>query len=975
MALLAAATSLFLFWPQDKSPAKVEARARAKLQSDPSNVEARLSLFNILDKRNALPEATVLLQDGLRLSPADPVLLKTAATAYFKWAERGEAPEKEKPKYEKSMLLWRRLVESGANSVENQVQLAESLIGCNRLRKAIALCEPLLAQNPDNPDLLVALGCALKKSGKYEKALPLLTKSTELAPNNYRTWRWLAVTQEALGDDKNAAVTMRKAFELCPEERRKEIGGYASYAEDLLEKTPSWEAFFAHFNLAERYGRDEGRPDRAAFEYEACIPLLPPNDERTHEYLAWAHDYLGTFRNYVDDPDGSLEHALKAVDEYLAINKTSQLGFAYESLAGAYDMMASRYPGRKQEYLEKQLGARENELKYARESQNDHLARHALSEKAITLFDLNGIEESRLTACRKEMRAVMPTSGPVSDCSYASLLNTEARLLFYEKNYAESEKLYSLAATYYGASNAIHDIRNGPTVFTALGYLAWKRDDLDTAVQQSERAIERLTVMRNKLGADQFRRQVGGKTWSDTFSNLILYCGKKKDTVGAFNYCEQYKARALLDLLGSKVEESRQEQRFQVAQAAPSNEDTGVAAPETGPASENHTRDLMFEETTFKRLPENTDTAKATIPSFISATSFQLEQLQPLAADINVVTYLVSADVCMLLVLTKDKVSAVELEKVSESGLTEEIKAFQSAIGVTAKSKRDLSVEASGEQKTPAAKGDLEKVSQQLYKELIEPALPYLTAGTVCICPDGVLNYLPFEALSKDGKYFAEEHTVFYAPSTSILKLCMDRNQNSHQSILALGNPNLQNPAFRLFNAESEVNMLKEFFPRADVFTGDAATETAAKEHAGAYDVLHFACHGELNLDDAMLTSLRLAPDAKNDGYLHAGEVFDMNLKASLVVLSACNTGLGELTSGNELMGLTRSFLYAGAPAIIASLWTVDDKSTALLMREFYKNWTTMNKAEALRQAKLAVMKDYPNPFYWAAFCLQGDYR
>jgi CHAT domain-containing protein len=159
------------------------------------------------------------------------------------------------------------------------------------------------------------------------------------------------------------------------------------------------------------------------------------------------------------------------------------------------------------------------------------------------------------------------------------------------------------------------------------------------------------------------------------------------------------------------------------------------------------------------------------------------------------------------------------------------------------------------------------------------------------------------------------------------------------------------------------------------VYTGDDATESVVSQHWHDYDILHFACHGELNLDEPMLTSLRLAPDDENDGYLHAGEVFEHDLSASLVVLSACNSALGELTSGNELMGLTRSFLYAGVPSIVASLWTVDDRSTSYLMQHFYKNLATMNKADALREAKLETMKKYPSPFHWAAFCLQGDYR
>ena len=287
---------------------------------------------------------------------------------------------------------------------------------------------------------------------------------------------------------------------------------------------------------------------------------------------------------------------------------------------------------------------------------------------------------------------------------------------------------------------------------------------------------------------------------------------------------------------------------------------------------------------------------------------------------------------------------------------------------------RDLTLELTPEAKEEAEKPEKD-CSEELYKLLIEPVLPFIKTKLVYISPDSVLNYLPFEALRKDGRYLIEDFSIAYAPSASVLKVCMDRERNRRESVLALGNPNLKNPAFRLVHAENEVNSLEGLFPQVDIYAGDDATESVVKEHGDGYDILHFACHGELNLDEPMLTSLRLAPDDENDGYLHAGEVFEHDLSASLVVLSACNSALGELTSGNELMGLTRSFLYAGAPSIVASLWTVDDRSTSYLMQQFYRNLATMSKADALRAAKLATMKEYPDPFHWAAFCLQGDYR
>jgi CHAT domain-containing protein len=100
-----------------------------------------------------------------------------------------------------------------------------------------------------------------------------------------------------------------------------------------------------------------------------------------------------------------------------------------------------------------------------------------------------------------------------------------------------------------------------------------------------------------------------------------------------------------------------------------------------------------------------------------------------------------------------------------------------------------------------------------------------------------------------------------------------------------------------------------------------------------------------------------LAREDKEDGRLEVREIFGMDLKAKLVVLSGCETGLGKLSTGDELVGLTRAFIYAGTPSVVASLWSVDDSSTAHLMASFYRNLKTMSKAEALRQAQLELIR------------------
>src|SRR5262249_5849873 len=154
-------------------------------------------------------------------------------------------------------------------------------------------------------------------------------------------------------------------------------------------------------------------------------------------------------------------------------------------------------------------------------------------------------------------------------------------------------------------------------------------------------------------------------------------------------------------------------------------------------------------------------------------------------------------------------------------------------------------------------------------------------------------------------------------------------------------------------------------------------------------DIIHFASHAELNENEPLASAILLAKSDKADGRLEVREIFGMDLKANLVVLSACETGLGKLFRGDELVGLTRAFIYARRPSVVASLWNVDDSSTAALMASFYKNLKTMSKVEALRQAQLQLIRGdgssklsticsrlralCSHPYFWAPFILVGD--
>jgi len=262
--------------------------------------------------------------------------------------------------------------------------------------------------------------------------------------------------------------------------------------------------------------------------------------------------------------------------------------------------------------------------------------------------------------------------------------------------------------------------------------------------------------------------------------------------------------------------------------------------------------------------------------------------------------------------------------------------------------------------------------TRQLYDLLIEPVRPYLTKERICIIPHQVLHYLPFQVLMKNHTYLIEEYDIFYCPSYSILKLCFEKNTRKKGRIMALGNPDLT-----LEYATKEVKDITSIpgYCNSISFTGKTATEKKLKQIAKNYDILHLATHSYLNQFNPLFSYIKLAPEEEEDGRLEVHEVFELGLSAYLVTLSACNTKIGKLTAGDEIVGLCRAFIYAGTPSVLVSLWEVDDKSTALLMSSFYKNLKIMDKAKALRRAQLEVMRNHSHPFHWASFLLVGDYN
>jgi CHAT domain-containing protein len=167
-----------------------------------------------------------------------------------------------------------------------------------------------------------------------------------------------------------------------------------------------------------------------------------------------------------------------------------------------------------------------------------------------------------------------------------------------------------------------------------------------------------------------------------------------------------------------------------------------------------------------------------------------------------------------------------------------------------------------------------------------------------------------------------------------------------------------------------EVSALVSLFPEAVALLDDQATLVALRQQAPTADVLHLACHGQFRPDNPLFSSLRLA-----DGWLTVRDAYNLDLPGGLVTLSACETGMSAVAPGDELIGLARGFLSAGASSLLVSLWTVGDESTAMLMTSFYTRLRAGDgPAAALCQAQRQALEYYPHPFFWSPFVLFGHW-
>jgi CHAT domain-containing protein len=524
--------------------------------------------------------------------------------------------------------------------------------------------------------------------------------------------------------------------------------------------------------------------------------------------------------------------------------------------------------------------------------------------------------------------------------------------------------------------------------------------------------------------------------------DVLMQLGKQeasRDAEGlAFNAVERARARSLLELL----QEARSQIREGVDPQLLEKERLLIqtlnakAAQQTRPATARNTQETEALAKEISRLTTEYDDLESQIKAkspryaaLVEPEPLGLKDIQQQVLDDSSVLleYMLGESRSYLWVITPTEISSYELPPRAEIEnaawrFRELLTANQPKAGETFEQHQARIVEADNH---------IAEASNSLSRLVIAPAVDKLGSKRLIVVPDGALQYIPFEALLVSGDPAAErplliDHEIVYEPSASALALVLKdsaQRMPAPKSIAIFANPVFEtddprvkfsgqktpqaagpNPkqeqllgVFRdiglsegkipaLPASRDEAEGIMSVVPHGTGLQAmgfDASRATFMNPDLAHYRIVHFATHGFVDYQHPELSGLVLSLVDLNgnpqDGFLRLHDIYNLKLSADLVVLSACNTGLGKDLKGEGLIGLTRGFMYAGARSVTASLWKVDDEATAELMKLFYEGMFQrgLTPASALREAQISMWKTkrWHAPYYWAAFVIQGEYN
>ena len=534
-----------------------------------------------------------------------------------------------------------------------------------------------------------------------------------------------------------------------------------------------------------------------------------------------------------------------------------------------------------------------------------------------------------------------------------------------------------------------------------LGRVAQVGEDNETAEQHYRAAAADLEAIHRDLRVDEFQASFMDDKL-DVYEAAVRLALRRGDVETAFDYVERAKAGALLDLLArglellgedgeellARLQALREEWHWHASQLGGQAPGEDVAPDRSGelgwwaalrdvehrlseawrqlrlqrPEPFDHAQDAPFDSAQDAPV-EGRQHRYATLAGGQRLSSAQVRARLP--DDTALIEYYAVAGEMLAFLVYRHDVEVVELGATAEQveGL---IGTWRFDLDSLRLMLPDLSPA-----ELAALEADSQILLQRLYQALVAPLAEQLAPYRwLIVVPHRALHYLPLSALHDGQEYLVNRFQISYLPGASLLEVSPKTSEvfgdlRDLPCPLVLAHSDGGRLPHTLDEARQVATVLKE----AQVFLEAGATEARLREHGPTCGLLHLATHGAFRADNPLFSWLRLA-----DARLTVRDVYGLRLPyADLVTLSACETGLGELRGG-DVLGLSQSFLAAGARSLLLSLWAVDDVSTAHLMAAFYRRLAVgQTKVAALQKAQQEVREKYPHSFYWAGFVLVGD--
>ncbi len=504
------------------------------------------------------------------------------------------------------------------------------------------------------------------------------------------------------------------------------------------------------------------------------------------------------------------------------------------------------------------------------------------------------------------------------------------------------------------------------------------------AIESFRRAVKTIERMRGGIAGDELKATFL-RDKIEIYEDAIKACldGQSGRTEEAFQLVESCKSRALADMISRYVRESsagpNARQRAERARLLKLieefnwyNSQVGIEDDKGGQrnaeAASRYNREVLRRE---RQIARRFRQVEADDSVFQTRAASALDLRETLEEDETAVEYFSTGDEVSAFIASRDRLRVVR----GVASATE----IRRALGA-------LRFQLDKFNYGPEyAEKHLDQLNQAvnahlgwLYQNVFAAIEPHVAGEKLIIVPHGSLHYAPFHALINRRGYLVDQFHISYAPSATVLKLCRNRmkgraikqngstgarNGGSH-TLVAVGVSDSRTP-----NIEQEIQALRKLFRGSVTLLGEEATLKNLLKHAPRATLLHLASHGHFRSDNPMFSFLKLA-----DSPLNFYSLLDLKLNAELVTLSACHTGANQVFPGDELHGLMRGFLHAGAPTLVASLWAASDESTTEFMKVMYSEISAgASKRSALRAAQLAIKDGYGHPYYWAPFILMGD--